>query len=61
MAAQQCKLIDTDTAIIKVLDNVVALDLSNVNLMNYCGQSATIASEILLKKGVLRCLSVINQ
>ncbi|WP_153099829.1 hypothetical protein [Paraburkholderia hayleyella] len=55
------KLIDSDTANIKMVGNVVKLDLSNVNLMNYCGQSTTIASEIRLKKGVRRCLSVVNQ
>jgi len=55
------KLIDTDTAIIKILNGVVTLDLSNVNLMNYCGQSATIASKIRLEKGSRRCLDVINQ
>ncbi|WP_134170805.1 hypothetical protein [Paraburkholderia caballeronis] len=55
------RLFDSDIAIIKVLDNVVTLDLSNINLMNYCGQSATIASEIRLKKGIRRCLAVINQ
>lgn len=55
------RLIDSDTAVIKTAGNVVDLDLSNVNLMNYCGHSATIASEIRLKKGVRRCLSVINQ
>jgi hypothetical protein len=55
------KLIDADTAIIKVLDNIVTLNLSNVNTMNYCGQSATIASEIRLKKGNRHCLAVINQ
>lgn len=55
------KLIDSDTAVIKMVGNVVNLDLSNVSLMNYCGQSATIASEIRLKKGVRHCLSVINQ
>ena len=55
------ELIDSDAAIIKLVGNVVNLDLSNVNLMNYCGQSATIASEIRLKKGIRHCLSVTNQ
>jgi len=54
-------LLDTDTAIVQKKGNGIDFDFSNAKLMNYCGQSATIAASLIIKKESHTCQSVVNQ
>jgi len=39
----------------------ISFDFSNTNLMNYCGQLATIAASLTVVKGSRHCESVVQQ
>jgi hypothetical protein len=54
-------LLNKDAAVVTKNGNTILLDLSNTDVSNYCGQSATIAGKLAIRRGSRRCLSVVNQ
>jgi hypothetical protein len=54
-------LTDDDTAVARKAGDTIVFDFGNTRLINYCGQSSTIAETLTIKKGAPRCSAVRNQ